>query len=69
MIKNLHATQADFLLEKEMATPPVLPRKSHRQRCLVGYSAWGHKRVRHNLATKQQQKTYCLPPDEGQRWA
>ena len=24
---------------------------------LVGYSPWGHKRVRHNLATKQQQKT------------
>ena len=31
-------------LEKEMATHPVpLPRKSHGQRSLVGYSPWGHK--------------------------
>ena len=32
-------------LEKEMATPtPVLlPVKSHGQRSLVGYRAWGHK--------------------------
>ena len=22
--------------------------------CLAGYSPWGHKRVRYNLATKQQ---------------
>jgi len=33
-----------------------LPAKSHRQRSLAGYSPWGHKGVRHNLATKQQQK-------------
>ena len=24
---------------------------------LMGYSPWGRKRVRHNLATKQQQQT------------
>ena len=24
------------------------------QRSLAGYSPWGHKRVRHNLVTKQQ---------------
>ena len=34
--------------------PVFLPGKSHGQRRLVGYSPWGH-RVRHNLATKQQQ--------------
>ena len=34
-------------------TPGFLPGKSHGQRSLVGYSAWGHKRVRHDLATKQ----------------
>ena len=29
--------------------------KSHGQRGLVGYSPWGCKRIRHDLATKQQQ--------------
>ena len=33
-----------------------LPGKSHGQRRLVVYSPWGHKRVGHDLATKQQQK-------------
>ena len=42
-------------LEKKMATTPVfLPGKSHGQRSLVGYGPWGHKRVGHNLVTKQQ---------------
>ena len=31
-------------------TPGFLPGESHRQRSLAGYSPWGHKRVRHNLA-------------------
>ena len=35
--------------------PVVLPRKYHEQRGLAGYRPWGHKRVRHNLMTKQQQ--------------
>ena len=35
-------------------TPVFLPGKSHGQRSPVGYSPWGCKRVRHNLATKQQ---------------
>ena len=36
--------------------PPVfLPGKSHGQRSLVGYNPWGHRRVRHDLVTKQQQ--------------
>ena len=25
-----------------------------------GYSLWGHKRIRHDLVTKQQQKCACL---------
>ena len=33
-----------------------LPRKSHGQRSLVGYSVWGHKRVVHDLGTRQQQQ-------------
>ena len=45
------------LLEKQTAThSSILPEKSREQRSLVGFSPWGHKRVRHNLATKQQQK-------------
>ena len=39
---------------KWQPTPVILPGKSHRQRRLVGYSPWGHKRVRHDLTTKQQ---------------
>ena len=37
--------------------PVFLPGKSHGQRCLEGYSPWGRKRVRHDLATKQQPTT------------
>ena len=40
---------------KWQLTPVFSPGKSHGQRILVGYSPWGHKRVRHDLATKQQQ--------------
>ena len=38
-----------------LPTSVFLPRKSHGQRSLVGYSPWGHKRVRHDWATKQKQ--------------
>ena len=39
------------LLEEEMATHfSILAGKFHGQRSLVGYSAWGHKRVGHDLA-------------------
>ena len=42
--------------EKEMATQSsIFPGKPHGQRSLVGYSPWGHKRVREDLVTKQQQ--------------
>ena len=33
-----------------------LPGKPHRKKSLVGYSKWSCKRVRHDLATKQQQQ-------------
>ena len=33
-----------------------LPGKPHGQRSLGGYGLWGHKRVGHNLVTKQQQQ-------------
>ena len=36
--------------------PVLLPRKSLGQRSLVNYSPWDCKRVRHDLATKQQQQ-------------
>ena len=43
-------------LEKERAThSSILPWEIPGQRCLVGYSPWSHKRVRHDLGTKQQQ--------------
>ena len=40
---------------KWQPSPVFLSGKSHGQRILVGYSPWGLKRVRHDLATKQQQ--------------
>ena len=40
---------------KWQPTPVFLPGESHGQRSLAGYSPSGHKRVRHNLATKQKQ--------------
>ena len=43
---------------KWQPTPVFLPGKSHGQRSLVGYSSWGHKTVRHILATKH---THPIP--------
>ena len=37
------------------STPIFLPRESHGQRSLAGYSPRGHKRVRNNLATEHIQ--------------
>ena len=46
---------------KWQPTPVFLPGKSHGQRSLAGYSPWGHKRVRHNLMTNQQQQMlHCI---------
>ena len=41
-------------------SPVLLPGKSPGQRSLVGYSPWGHQRVRHDLATKQEIHVKCL---------
>ena len=40
--------------KKWQPTPVFLPGKSHGQRSLVGYSPWSCKRVKHDLATKEQ---------------
>ena len=45
-------------LEKEMAThSSILAVKYQGWRSVVGYSPFGHKRVGHDLATKQGQQT------------
>ena len=41
---------------KWQPTPVFLPGKFHGQRSLAGYRPWGHKRVGHDLATKQKQQ-------------
>ena len=41
-------------IRKCQPTSVFLPGKSPRQKSLAGYSPWGHKRVWHNWATKQQ---------------
>ena len=63
-IKNVSANTGDVGLiptvrktpwrRKWQPTPVFLPGKSHGQRSLVGYCPWGRKRVRYDLATKQQ---------------
>ena len=40
---------------KWQPTPVFLPREFHGQTRLAGYNPWDHKRVIHDLATKQQQ--------------
>ena len=47
-------------LEVEMATHSSILdwKKSHGQRSLVGYSPWGHKRVRQDLATQQKHSLF-----------
>ena len=63
-VKNLPANAEDaghFLVRKtpwsrkRKPTLIFLPGEPHGQKSVVGYSPWGHKRVRHILATKQQQ--------------
>ena len=41
---------------KWQPTAVFLPGKSHGQRSLVGYSSCGHKKIEHDLVTKQQQQ-------------
>ena len=45
---------------KQQPTPVFLPGKSHGQRSLAGYNPRGHKRVRHDSVTKQQQQHVYL---------
>ena len=45
---------------KWQPTPVFLPGKSHGQRSLEACSPWDRKRVRHNLATKQQQNSELM---------
>ena len=37
-------------------TPVFVPGNSYGQRSLVDYSPWGHRKVGHDIATKQQQQ-------------
>ena len=62
MIKNPPAVQETWVQSlgqdnpcrrKWQPTPVFLPGKSHGQRSQAGYGPWGHKRVRHNIATKR----------------
>ena len=72
VLKNLPANARDMSLtlggedplEKEKTTHSIfLPRKSYQERSLVGYSPWGHKSVKHNLVTKQQQQGVLRPQE------
>ena len=52
---------------KWQPTSVFLPGKSHGQRSLAGYRRWRHKRVRHDLATKQSvSNSKSLKPSSGQ---
>ena len=70
MVKNPLTNAGDMVLidpwagkvpwrKKWKPTPVVLPGESHGQRTLVGCSLWGLKRVRQDLAAKEQQQN-CL---------
>ena len=67
VVKNPPANAEDMGLipgsgrspREEMVTHSSLPEKFHEQRSLVGYSPWGHKRLRHNLATEQTKRGKC----------
>ena len=45
---------------KQQPIPVFLPGKSARERSLAGYSSRGHKRVRYDLVTKQQQEEILI---------
>ena len=70
VVKNPPANAEDFssipgskyLLEKEMTTnSSILTWENTKQRRLAGYNPWGC-RVRHDLATKQQQNEFRNVP-------
>ena len=47
---------------KWQPTPVLFHGKFHEQKSLADYGPWGHKRVEHDLLTKQQ----CQPEDSFQ---
>ena len=53
-----------FQRRKWQPTPVFMPGKSHGQRSLVGYSPWGPKRVRHELATKNKTNKTRVPKED-----
>ena len=70
MVKNPPAIQETWVqpLGQEdpgkrewLPTAVFLPGKSHGQKSLVGSSPWGHKRVRHDLATTKSTNMHMLP--------
>ena len=73
VVKNPPATQETWVqslaqqypLEKEMAAPTLvfLPWKSHKEES-DGLQSMGWQRVRHYLATKQQQSIHSFPSNE-----
>ena len=45
---------------KWQLTLVFLPGKSHSQGSLAGYRSWGHKRIWHDIATKQEIQKHSL---------
>ena len=65
MYTHIH-TNTHISRRQWQPSPIFLPGKSHGKRSLVGYSPQCHRRVGHNLATKQQQlftNIYSFPGD------
>ena len=59
---RFHPWVRKFPWRREWLPAPVfLPGNSHRQRSLAGHGLSGRKRVRHDLATKQQPLPPALP--------
>ena len=72
MVRNLPANTGDTRdtvgkipwRSKRQPTSVFLPEKSHGQGSLAGYSVWGRKRVRHDLATKRQHEYHMAFSDD-----
>ena len=79
VVKNPPASEGDSGLILGLGRSPgegngnplqfsFLPGKYHGQRSLVGYSPWGHKRVGHDVETKQQQHNTDEPCKYYTKW-
>ena len=72
VMKNLPASAGEASLTPGLGRSPgegndnpnILAWKSHGQRSLVGYSPWGRKRVRNDLASKHQQYYLVIKNNE-----